>query len=169
MLTVISEDVCWSIPNVKLDIIKVSYTMHLLFLTFVTAVCVLFLLATALFVNGLWRLPNTLLATLLCVYVSLDSDVEPMTIKLNGRWWFPHVTWLSSIYLLFIIICCWKITSSSIKVNNYSFKIFLRFWLAKILRIIHCNQLFSTKFGRILRYVNWWRQWCSKIARLLNL
>ena len=68
MLTVTSEDVCWSIRNVKLDIIKVSYTMRLLFLTFVTAVCVLFLLAT-LFVNGLWRLPNTFLATLLCVYV----------------------------------------------------------------------------------------------------
>ena len=69
MLTVTSEDVCWSIRNVKLDIIKVSYTMRLLFLTFVTAVCVLFLLATALFVNGLWRLSNTFLATLLCVYV----------------------------------------------------------------------------------------------------
>ena len=53
----------------KVDIIKVSYTMRLLFLTFVIAVCVLFLLATALFVNGLWRLPNTFLATLLCVYV----------------------------------------------------------------------------------------------------
>ena len=30
--------------NVKFDIIKVSYTMRLLFLMFVTAVCVLFLL-----------------------------------------------------------------------------------------------------------------------------
>ena len=115
MLTVTSEDLCWSIRNVKLDIIKVSYTMRLLFLTFVTAVCVLFLLATALFVNGLWCLPNTFLATLLCVYVYLDSDVELMTTKLNGGWWFPHATWLSSIYLLFIIICCWQITSLSIK------------------------------------------------------
>ena len=68
MLTVTSEDVCWSIRNVKFDIIKVSYTVRLLFLMFVTAVCVLFRLATALFVNGLWRLPNTFLATLLCVY-----------------------------------------------------------------------------------------------------
>ena len=35
----------------------------------------------------------------------------------------------------------------------YSFKIFLRFWLAKIPRTIHHNQLVSTKFGRRLRYV----------------
>ena len=35
----------------------------------------------------------------------------------------------------------------------YSFKIFRRFRLAKILRIIHHKQLLSTKFGRILRYV----------------
>ena len=38
MLTITSEDVCWSIWNVKFDIIKVSYTMRLLFLMFVTAV-----------------------------------------------------------------------------------------------------------------------------------
>ena len=46
MLTVTSEDVCRSIQNVNFDIIKVSYTMRqcLLFLMFVTAVCVLFLL-----------------------------------------------------------------------------------------------------------------------------
>ena len=37
MLKVTSEDVCWSIRNVKFDIIKVSYTMRLLFLMFVTA------------------------------------------------------------------------------------------------------------------------------------
>ena len=35
----------------------------------------------------------------------------------------------------------------------YSFKIFRRFRLAKILCIFHHNQLMSTKFGRILRYV----------------
>ena len=29
MLKVTSEDVCWSIRNVKFDIIKVSYTMRL--------------------------------------------------------------------------------------------------------------------------------------------
>ena len=44
MLTVASEDVCWSIRNVKFVIIKVSYTMRLLFLMFVTAVCAFFLL-----------------------------------------------------------------------------------------------------------------------------
>ena len=37
--------------------------------------------------------------------------------------------------------------------HYYSFKIFLRFWLAKIPRIIHHNQLQSTKFGGILRYL----------------
>ena len=41
MLTVTSEDVCCSIPNVEFDIIKVSYTMRLLFLMFVTPVCVI--------------------------------------------------------------------------------------------------------------------------------
>ena len=38
------------------------------------------------------------------------------------------------------------------KLYYYSFKIFLRFWLAKITRIIHQNQLLLTKFGRILPY-----------------
>ena len=38
--------------------------------------------------------------------------------------------------------------------NNhyYLFKIFLRFWLATITRVIHHNQLLLTKFGRILSY-----------------
>ena len=36
------------------------------------------------------------------------------------------------------------------KKHYYSFTIFLRFWLAKIPRIIYHNQLLSTKFGRIL-------------------
>ena len=36
------------------------------------------------------------------------------------------------------------------KTFNYSFKIFLRLWLAKITRIIHQNQLLLTKFGRVL-------------------
>ena len=35
----------------------------------------------------------------------------------------------------------------------YSFKVFLHFWVAKIPCIIHHNQLPSTIFGRILRYV----------------
>ena len=47
---------------------------------------------------------------------------------------------------------------------NYSFKIFLRFWLAKSTRIIHHNQLLLTKFGRILRLINRWRQKCSTVA-----
>ena len=34
--------------------------------------------------------------------------------------------------------------------NNYSFKIFLRFWLDKIPPIIHHHQLLSTEFGRKL-------------------
>ena len=35
----------------------------------------------------------------------------------------------------------------------YSFIIFLYFWLAKITRIIHHNQLVFTKYGRILPYL----------------
>ena len=46
----------------------------------------------------------------------------------------------------------------------YSFKIFPRFWLAKSTPIIHHNQLLMTKFGRILRLLNWWRQNCSFLA-----
>ena len=38
------------------------------------------------------------------------------------------------------------------KTFYYSFKIFLRFWLAKITRIIHQNQLLLTTFGRVLPY-----------------
>ena len=50
--------------------------------------------------------------------------------------------------------------------NNYyySFKIFLRFWLAKSIRIIHHNQLLLTKFERILRLINRWHQKCSTVA-----
>ena len=55
------------------------------------------------------------------------------------------------------------------KYNYYSFKIFLFFWLAKIPRIIHHNQLLSTKIGRILRYVNWWCQSCRKIPLATRL
>ena len=38
------------------------------------------------------------------------------------------------------------------KTFNYSFKTFLRFWLAKITRIIHQNQLLLAKFERVLPY-----------------
>ena len=50
--------------------------------------------------------------------------------------------------------------------NNiyYSFKIFPRFWLAKSTRIIHHNQLLTTKFGRILCLARKWRQKCSILA-----
>ena len=41
----------WSKRNVKFDIIEVSYAMRLLFLMFVTAVCVLFLLTPGSFNN----------------------------------------------------------------------------------------------------------------------
>ena len=41
----------WSKRNVKFDIIEVSYAMRLLFLMFVTAVCVLFLLTPGSFHN----------------------------------------------------------------------------------------------------------------------
>ena len=44
--------------------------------------------------------------------------------------------------------------------HYYSFKILLRFWLAKSTSIIQLNQLLMTKFGRILRFMNRWRQKC---------
>ena len=47
---------------------------------------------------------------------------------------------------------------------HYSFKIFLRFWLPKSTRIIHHNQLLLTKFGRILRLINRWRQKCRTVT-----
>ena len=92
------------------------------------------------------------------------------------RNWFEEFEWLSCAWLhsgakldspCFSMVM-WRHTSPLYKAYYYSFKIFLRFWLAKLPLIIHHNQLLSTKFGRILRYVNWWRQSCSKIARLLN-
>ena len=39
-----------------------------------------------------------------------------------------------------------------IRLFHYLFKIFLRFWLAKITLISHHNQLLETKFGRIVPY-----------------
>ena len=42
---------------------------------------------------------------------------------------------------------------SFINSSYYSFKIFLRFWLAKIPRKIQHNQVLSTKFWKILRHV----------------
>ena len=40
----------------------------------------------------------------------------------------------------------------------YSFKIFPRFWLVKITRIIHHSQLLLTKFGKNFVVLNRWRQ-----------
>ena len=45
------------------------------------------------------------------------------------------------------VVCC---VSVGDKYHYYSFKIFLRFWLDKITRISHNNQLLLTKFGRIV-------------------
>ena len=53
---------------------------------------------------------------------------------------------------------------NSIIANYFSFKIFLHFWFTKCTRIIHHNQLLLTKFRRILRIINRWRQKCSTVA-----
>ena len=63
-----------------------------------------------------------------------------------------------------------QITSQKSEMNKlhyYSFKIFLRFWLAKIPRIIHHTQLLSNKFGRILRYEKM-TSIVQQIVRLVN-
>ena len=65
---------------------------------------------------------NTFLAKLLRVKFSLTVTWKPwpawaMAVKLNGRGWFPQVTWFYSLYSLLAIICCWYITSLSIKVT----------------------------------------------------
>ena len=55
-------------------------------------------------------------------------------------------------------------------VNYYSFKIFLRFWLVKTARIIHHNQLQSTKHwtndvksAASWKLLNRWRQKCNPL------
>ena len=50
-------------------------------------------------------------------------------------------------------ISLWRF-EAKLNTSYYSFKILLRFWLAKSTRIIHHNQLLLTKFGRILRLIN---------------
>ena len=52
--------------------------------------------------------------------------------------------------------------------HYYSFKIFLRFWLAKSPRIIHHKELLLTKFGKNFLILNRCRQKCSQSCRLLN-
>ena len=46
----------------------------------------------------------------------------------------------------------------TLSVYYHSFKIFPRFWLANSARIFHHNQLLMTKFRRILRLINQWRE-----------
>ena len=53
--------------------------------------------------------------------------------------------------------------------HYYSFKILPRFCLAKHTRIIHHNRLLMTKFGRILWFINQWRQKCSFLADLCTV
>ena len=68
--------------------------------------------------------------------------------------------WQHSLVLFFLSKKLGRVTRDVCLVSKgfnkdyyYSFKIFLRFWLPKIPRIIHHNKLLTTKFGRILRYV----------------
>ena len=49
--------------------------------------------------------------------------------------------------------------------NNYSFKIFSRFWLVKTTSIIHHNQMLFTKFGKHLRHIE---SMTSKVERIEN-
>ena len=73
----------------------------------------------ALFFNGQCRLANSKYyssQTTKCK-IQFDCDVKAMKIKLNGNGWFPQVTWFYTLYLLLAIICCWYITSLSIKVT----------------------------------------------------
>ena len=46
----------------------------------------------------------------------------------------------------------YKLNKRIYKILYYSFKIFRCFWLTKITRIIHHNQLLLTKFGKFLPY-----------------
>ena len=61
----------------------------------------------------------------------------------------------TTLWYCFLLVCYNK--------PYYSFKIFLRFWLAKIPRKIHQNQLLSTKFGRISPY------WIDDVNRAAKL
>ena len=52
--------------------------------------------------------------------------------------------------------------------HYYSFKTFLRFWLAKSTRKIPHKELLLNKFERNFLILNRWRQKCSQSCRLLN-
>ena len=90
MLTVTSEDTCWSIRNLKFDIIKVSYTMRLLFLMFVIAVCVLFLLMDKLFFCDFdfYRLPiqSILIGGLNRLISMISIDFRYRFLSINCVW-----------------------------------------------------------------------------------
>ena len=57
-------------------------------------------------------------------------------------------------------------SKGELKSFYYSFKIFVRFWLAKSTSIIHHNQLLLTKFRRILRLINRWQRKCSTLVQV---
>ena len=83
---------------------------------------------------------------ILCKIVSNSSEVIACDCLLKG---------IEPLCYCFLSVCYNK--------PYYSFKIFLRFWLVKIPRIIHQNQLLSTKFGRISPY------WIDDVNRAAKL
>ena len=52
--------------------------------------------------------------------------------------------------------------------NYYSFKIYPRFWVDKITRIIHYNQPLLTKFGKNFVILNRWRQKLCHIEQMTS-
>ena len=112
-----------------------------------------------------WKIFNHWGDVLICLLINTSAPSH----------WLKSVAWPVGPVLKFRDIPDWSVNSrlpsqserakNTISTNwyHYSFKIFFRFWLAKIPLIIHHDQLLSTKFGRISRYVNWWRQLCSKL------
>ena len=52
------------------------------------------------------------------------------------------------------------------KLNYYSFNLFLRFWLAKITRITHHNQLLLTKFAKFGRILPQWTHNVKNAAKI---
>ena len=98
-------------------------------------------MAFFLMASSVYLIVNTFLAKLLrqerlltTCKIQFDSDVKAMAIKLNGRSWFPQVTWFYTLYPLLAIICCWYITSLSIKVNFYKYGLYYT-WVQMLLQI----------------------------------
>ena len=67
-------------------------------------------------------------------------------------------------YANILMFNIYNILIHAYKIIYYSFKIFLRFWLTKITRIIYHNQLLLTKFGKLFAILNRWRQKCGENA-----